>query len=163
MVTFESKITHESKSMPGVTFTVRRLNQIQRAKRDLALASTRIDQLARDWRAGTKGMKAGDTVTDPALLQLAADISLEDTVHSLPVVLRHGLVSIEGLSIDGAPATVEMLISDGPEDLITEIKEACQAAAGLSVEQTKNSQSPGDSSRQTDGTPNSTTADTAAA
>jgi hypothetical protein len=49
-----------------------------------------------------------------------------------------GLAELEGLSIDGQAATVELLIDKGPEELVDEIVSALQAEIGLSEEERKN-------------------------
>jgi hypothetical protein len=52
--------------------------------------------------------------------------------------LRWGLASIELLSTDGEPSTVESLIEKGPESLAREIVRAIKAECGLSNEERKN-------------------------
>ena len=49
-----------------------------------------------------------------------------------PEWVRWGVKSIEGLEIDGQPATVETLIQDGPRELYSLIAAEIQRAAGLS-------------------------------
>lgn len=53
-------------------------------------------------------------------------------------VIRAALVHIEGLSIGGAPATVESLLESGPEDLAYEIAEAIADESFLNEEERKN-------------------------
>ena len=52
--------------------------------------------------------------------------------------LRWGLAGVEGLSIDGGAATVELLIARGPETLAKEIVAAIQAECRLTEEERKN-------------------------
>ena len=52
--------------------------------------------------------------------------------------IEFGLASIEGLEIDGQPATPDLLIARGPEPLCREIVEAVKAECGLSAEERKN-------------------------
>jgi hypothetical protein len=52
--------------------------------------------------------------------------------------LRWGLVSIDGMELDGQPATPELVLESGPEDLCNEIVAAIQAECGLSQEERKN-------------------------
>lgn len=79
-----------------------------------------------------------------------------------PQALRAYLKGIEGLSIDGAPATVETFIADGPEDLADEAYMLIQKHGGLSDAERKNSPSPIISPAAEDGPANSTTAPRAA-
>jgi hypothetical protein len=164
MFTFESKITHDSAAFPGVKFTIRRLNQIQRAKRDLEIATkaSRLTELSEKWRASTKDTKAEESIT-PEQSRLLGDIQNEHAATAMPIIIRHGFLSMEGFEINGDSPTVEQIIESGPEQLVQEIFDACVAAAGLSEEQQKNSQSPGDSPRQTGGATELTTVATVAA
>jgi hypothetical protein len=49
-----------------------------------------------------------------------------------------GLQGVEGLELDGIPATPESLVSDGPEDLLREALTAIKAECGLSDDEIKN-------------------------
>ena len=53
--------------------------------------------------------------------------------------LEWGLRAVEGLEIDGRPATPQALIADGPEDLCQEIAAAIKGECGLSEDERKNS------------------------
>ncbi|MFL6546033.1 MAG: hypothetical protein ACJ8LM_12750 [Candidatus Udaeobacter sp.] len=52
--------------------------------------------------------------------------------------LEWGLAQIDGLTIDGNPAGVELLISKGPELLCDEIVAKIRAEIGLTEEERKN-------------------------
>jgi hypothetical protein len=52
--------------------------------------------------------------------------------------LRWALVNIEGLAIDGEPATAEQLLEKGPEKLTQEIVSAIKGLCGLSEAERKN-------------------------
>ena len=54
------------------------------------------------------------------------------------VYLNWGLAGIEGLSIDGMPATVNSLLHDGPEDLTREALSAIVGQVGLTDDERKN-------------------------
>jgi len=172
--------------MPGVKFTVRTLNKIQRAKRDYPVAEKVIEYseladeyfalLPKGWAevqaARVKLAKlraASEDERDDAEIALAAEAvrvieaSIVDTPksqtrrnvvdlqaqmvrdeHFKPAAIRASLVKIDGLEIDGKPATAELLLASTGADydeLIDEIYLACEAAAGLSADQQKNSQS----------------------
>jgi hypothetical protein len=74
-----------------------------------------------------------------------------------PVYIRWGIAKIEGLVIDGQEATIETLLSDGPDDLADEIFAQIEGRAELSASETKNSESPTTSSAA-DGTAMTATA-----
>ena len=52
--------------------------------------------------------------------------------------LQWGLLSIEGLIIDGEPATATRLLEKGPEDLTREVVCAIKEQCGLSEPERKN-------------------------
>jgi hypothetical protein len=52
--------------------------------------------------------------------------------------LKWGLLSVEGLEVDGEPATVEALLERGPEDLCDEIVQSIQAECRISEDEVKN-------------------------
>lgn len=140
MPTFEPTVDHASKSFDGVTFTVRVLNNIQRAKRDLALLPqkaelTRLTSRLDDLRKQDNF----DTVEE---LRLDAEIGLLTNIHIKPALISAGLISITGA--DGISNAAE-LIDHGPDDLIDEVYVACFMASGLTHYQQKNSSSQSDS------------------
>jgi hypothetical protein len=49
-----------------------------------------------------------------------------------------GLVSVEGLVVDGEPATPARLLASGPEDLVREALSLIKAECGLTEEEQKN-------------------------
>lgn len=173
MYSFASKKTHESTSCPGVKFTVRVLNEIQRARRDLALIDTRarINELRDKWsglmpapKPGAKPEDAPDDLGPHALeiVRLSEEAGMIERSVLLPAYIRASLISIEGLEIDGAAATVDTLIESGRDALLGEIYQACAEAAGLGADETKNSPSPGTSPEAEAGQESSTTAAAAA-
>jgi hypothetical protein len=143
------RTTHESKSIPGCTFVTRRLNSIQRAKRDAGIAehrreytrlTTELSALVRRYIGdGTpEERQAKLSALEPAktlemnALDDGARLVLDE--HIRPAVIRAALVSIEGA--DGI--TLESLFDEAPDELIEEIDAACNAASGLTAEQQKN-------------------------
>jgi len=136
-----SKITHESKTVEGVRFTVRVLNQIRKAVREEGLVQVRAQIRAKHDAI----RNAGDDVNQIATL--ADEAAILASKHVTPAYLRAGLISIEGLEIDDKPiTTVEDVLEFAPDELLDEILTACNDASGLSEEQQKNSQSPTTSS-----------------
>lgn len=148
MISIKSKNVIESKAVPGVRFTVRTLNKIQRAARDFPIASARahIADLLEEYFA-IKATPEADRTPGQVERLNAIDYREYSAVYDAQIVpanLRAGIVSIEGLEIDGAPATAQSLIDSGGADydaLITEMNDACEAASRLTPTETKNSQS----------------------
>jgi hypothetical protein len=66
----------------------------------------------------------------------AAAAEIESRAQAL--VVRAGLLEIEGLTIDGRKATSESLIERGPESLTREIAEAVAEESALSADERKN-------------------------
>lgn len=159
MYSFNSKETIESATYPGVKFTVRILNDIQRARRDAKLLDVRarINELQDRWAVAKD---KGDGAIE--LLKINDEAALLSQSQLKPAYIRAGLVSVEGIEIDGVPATVETLIESGPVELVNEIYDACVKASGLGAEETKNSQSPGTSPEAEAGQESNTTAPAAA-
>ena len=54
------------------------------------------------------------------------------------LIVRWGLVSIDGLHIDGEPAVVDTLIERGPEALTRELSERIRRECGLTDDERKN-------------------------
>ena len=75
--------------------------------------------------------KAGAKLDD----KLEASIASAE-VESLYVLW--GLLKIEGLTIDGADATPESLVANGPEDLVREVAALVRSQLGLSDVERKN-------------------------
>jgi hypothetical protein len=126
-MTYKSTFEVESTTSPGVTFRVRRVSFGRR----LELARTlhdRLEAIARLALTEDGPSRAAQTAL------LAAEI---DGVH-----LRWGVEAIDGLEIDGAPATVDSLIETGPEELVREILAAVRHETGLDEDERKNSEPP---------------------
>lgn len=94
--------------------------------------------------------------------QLGDEITIisEDKIN--PAYVRWGLHSIEGLTIDDTPATVESLIESGPRDLYNEILDAIKKESGLDERQQGESEPLTTSGAQVDGRKTSTSAEAAA-
>jgi hypothetical protein len=105
-----------------VTFTINRISFGRRM--DLTKRVREISQKAEFLEAGT-GLK--DKVEANVLAQ-----EIEE------MYLRWALVSVDGLRIDGEPATIEKVIEKGPDDLTREIVTAIKAQCGLSETERKN-------------------------
>jgi hypothetical protein len=76
-------------------------------------------------------LKAGEEPGD----QLEA-LRVEHEIAQL--FLQWGLVDIQGLTVDGAPATVSTLLGSGPEELVREALGTIVGQIGLTEEERKN-------------------------
>jgi hypothetical protein len=64
------------------------------------------------------------------------------------VYVSWGLAGVEGLEIDGRPATAELLLDAGPESLVSEALALIRREAGLSEEERKNFESHSTSAKE---------------
>lgn len=112
----------ESRAMPGVRMRIARISFSRRI--DLL---KRLRSLLPELEYRTAGEKDIDRAE-------AARLNLE--VQRLYV--EWGLLAVEGLTIDGTPATKESLLSHGPEQLCEEAAEAVRSRTFLSAEERKN-------------------------
>lgn len=119
---YESTVKHESKTHAGVSFTVRRMSLGRRME-----LARRIREMA----ARLEFLEAGQDPKDKVEAALAA-AGVER------VYLEWGLAEVQGLEIDGQPATPESLIEAGPEELCREIAAAVKAECGLTEAERKN-------------------------
>jgi hypothetical protein len=120
-VSYSSLLWHKSKTIEGVRFAIKRVSLAQRLQ---------LNQRVRELTLRHEFLKAG-----PAVDQLEAAWA-DLLVRKLYV--EWGLAGLEGLSIDGEAATVELLIDKGPEALLEEVVSAIQDEIGLSEEERKN-------------------------
>jgi hypothetical protein len=119
---YESVVVIRSKAMPAVTFVINRIS-----------FGRRMD-LSRRAREITKKAEFLDASSQ---LQDKIDASiLAQEVDAM--YLAWGLVSIEGLSIDGEAATGERLLERGPDEVTREIVGAIKEQCGLSDAERKN-------------------------
>lgn len=76
------------------------------------------------------------------LMDLFAKEQRLDQDEMQPALVRWGLAKIEGLEIDGSPATVDSLLDAGPLELFTEIAEKISRVMQLSAVEARNLSSP---------------------
>lgn len=112
---------HESASVPGVRYAVRRITLGQRI--------TLMEQ-ARELALRYEFLRAGDAAD-----QLEAGLS-DLLVRKL--YLEWGLARLEGLHLDGQQVTPLTCVERAPEELANEIAASIQAELGLSEEERKN-------------------------
>ena len=156
---FTTTVSQPSKVLSDVTLTVRRLSSVERAKRDLivVLDTVRIAELnellkalAEPWQ---KFNEKGEPIADsgpPMPLDVRVEYEKLDREMGAimnsalkPATVRAGFVSATGLLYDGKEATAELILANGPDDLINEVWALIEAHQRLSVEEKKTSQSSG--------------------
>lgn len=119
---FESATRFESETQRGTVFWIRKVSLAQRIE-----LLDRIGKVVRE----NEYLNAGSADD-----QLMAALN---SVKAARVLILWGLERIEGLAIDGQPATPELLVERGPEELCGEIAQALQHQLGLTEEERKNS------------------------
>jgi len=119
---YETTRTINSETCIGVTFSVHRMSFGRRME-----LTRRVRELSHRLEFSQAGADLKDKI-DAALL--AAEI---DRLY-----VEWGLVRIDGLELDDAPATPESLFESGPEQLCREAIAAVKAECGLSEEERKN-------------------------
>jgi|SRR5689334_8472358 hypothetical protein len=119
---YQTELTVTSKRYPDVTFTILRMSFGRR----LELVK-RVRDLSRQLEFFRAGAEAQERVESVAL---AGEI---DRLY-----LDWGLLRVNGLDLNGEPASTETLIASGPEELCREILAAIRNECGLSEQQRKN-------------------------
>jgi hypothetical protein len=145
MLTIQSKVSIDSEAAPGVTYVIRRLSKLQRAKRDIPVLAERVKftELYKEYQKLDEPKDAAVHETNaPRLAALDYEMGLLMDAHLKPAAIRAGLVSIEGFAVEGYAQAADAVIQCGDDSLIDEIWGHCEALAGLSGEQQKNSSSP---------------------
>jgi hypothetical protein len=167
-----SRKTIYSKAIEGVRFSVRRLNRVQRARRDRSIAEQREQYFAASnayfeamkkagFEIGPDGRWARKEGAPEPTLEMSNEIrSFGDQATMyfdefiVPASIRAGLISIENLACNGESITTADQLLDcesNADDLIHEVYLACEGGAGLSDEERKNSQSLTTSGAQVEG------------
>lgn len=119
---YRSAVVCDSRAVPGVRFTIRRMSLGRRIE---------LAQAIRDLAQQLEFHEAGNTAREQVeAASLSAQIDL--------VYLRWGVLSIAGVSIDGEEATPERLYQSGPEALLREIVDRIKNECGLSDDDRKN-------------------------
>lgn len=121
-MTYESTRTIDSKTIPGVRFTIHRMSFGRRLE---------LAQRVREAGRSLEFKQAGSSVAD----------SVEAAITSAElerICLDWGLRAVEGLMIDGEPADPKMLVDRGPEELTREIISEIRMESGLSPDERKN-------------------------
>jgi hypothetical protein len=119
---YDSTISIDSQAAPGVRFAIHRISFGRRME-----LSRRVREISRK----AEFLAAGNELHE----KIEANI-LAQEIDAM--YLEWGLVSVEGLTIDGEPATVARLLEKGPEDLTREMARAIKEQCGLSEPERKN-------------------------
>jgi hypothetical protein len=118
---FESLRWIQSKAIPRVRYAVRQPSLAQRIE-----LTKRLHDLTLRHEFLAKGNELDQ-------LEMAlADLLVQK------LFVEWGLGQLDGLDIDGAPATIESLIERGPEELVAEIAAEVRHECGLTDEERKN-------------------------
>jgi hypothetical protein len=120
--TYRSTLRIPSKSMPGVTFEIKRVSFGRRM--ELARSIREISQRAQYFEAGGELKEK----IEASLLRQEIEATY----------LRWALVRVDGLTIDGEPVSADRLVEKGPEGLAREIVEAIKMQCGLTDDERKN-------------------------
>src|SRR6202044_2341976 len=103
-------------------------------------------------RCTVEGCACRKPVIDPADLERIQELDVKQLTLIVndfsPIYARWGIKTIEGLEIDGQPATVDTLLSDGPEPLVNEVVNEIIRLTRMSAEETLAFKSPSTSDAQ---------------
>ena len=119
---YESEIVFNSEVSPGVRVRIARMSYGRR----LSL----LEQV-RELIQQREFHEAGKSLSDQ--VQSARQSILIDKCY-----WRWGLLSVEGIQLDGKDATPESLWETGPEPLVAEVLQRLKRETGLSEEERKN-------------------------
>jgi hypothetical protein len=122
LATYRSTVRIQSKAMAGVTFEIKRVSFGRRME-----LARRVREISR--RA--EYLEAGRELHE----RIEASL-LKQEIES--IYLHWALVRVDGLTIDGEPATAERLVEKGPEGLTHEIVGAIKLQCGLGEDERKN-------------------------
>jgi hypothetical protein len=155
---YNPELQFESKIIPGVRATIKRLSATLRADVEIEIAD--IQQRIRDLTfeyaehlddpgeidEDDKVVRAGDAPLvrkQKALRRQAIAAQIEALGKAArPVYVRRSIQKIDGCTIKGQPVTPINLVEDGPPELVDEIYEYISERNGLTPEEMGNSESP---------------------
>ena len=121
-MTYETSTKVESRLAPGVVYRLARMSFGRRIE-----LSRRLLELAQR----VQFLEAGETTKE----QMQARVLGQEIDR---IYLQWGLQAIDGLELDGEPASVETFLTTGPEGLCREALAAVKAECGLSESERKN-------------------------
>jgi hypothetical protein len=121
-VHYDSVVSIDSKAAPGVRFAIYRISFGRRME-----LSRRVREISRK----AEFLEAGTELHE----KIEANI-LAQEIDAM--YLQWGLVKIDGLVIDGEPASAVQLLEKGPENLAREVVGAIKEQCGLTEAERKN-------------------------
>jgi hypothetical protein len=121
-VHYDSVVSIDSRAAPGVRFVIHRISFGRRME-----LSRRVREISRK----AEFLQASTELHE----KIEANI-LAQEIDAM--YLQWGLVSVDGLIIDGEPASAVHLLEKGPEDLAREVVSAIREQCGLSEAERKN-------------------------
>lgn len=133
---FSKTFTKASEIRDGVVYTCRRLTLGERAKLEMEVMRESAPFLRERERLQGEGASEAELKRHKYLTCLAAEV---------PATLRAGLAGVEGLMLDGKPATVSSFLSsaDSPLDLVEEAFAIALTGIRMTAEELGNWLSPG--------------------
>jgi hypothetical protein len=134
--------TIHSKLYPDVSYTIRSLSEGRRQQLAASIAehTYRIYELGAEADALLPEDKDAQ-LQGPTLYKRAAlleKITAIDSQFVRPEWVRIYVKEIQGLEIDGEPATIESFLAEAPTEMFNEAVDLIKAQASLSNEETKN-------------------------
>lgn len=170
---YESTITKQSESCPGVSFTFRKMSEGTRIalRRQLAEAFGRLRDLAQEREEFNASLaeRTGKPFNEITVGDLSAaerrrlaeieerqGLIQDGEIH--PAYYDAGFVRVEGLQIDGADPDGALLRAAGPPELVREITDAIVAESALLAAERENFESPTTSGAPVAGPTNDTSA-----
>ncbi len=175
MISLVSKLTLESKVLPGAVVHLKKFNVQQRAQITLQLAEYRakLNDVYRrmietipilnetdETGAVTKPGDPADVIERKSLQRagLHNEIAAITDAYIKPALLRHYIVGVEGVEIDGEPLTAETVVTKAPPEFGDEIYSFIEEHNGLPPFAGSSSASPSHSPTAEDGSSPITTA-----
>ena len=137
-----TNITLQSKLFPDVSYAVRTLSEGRRQKLTASIADATYEMYELVGKANAM------LPTDEALSMSQEEIwkrkGLIDKIDDLsnrvisPAWINTYVTKINGLDIDGVPATLESFLSDAPSTMFSELAELIKGQVDLGTEEIKN-------------------------
>jgi hypothetical protein len=160
-VKYTSTVDVKDERFPDVVVKLRKVSAGKRDEMRLAICKhleelSEIIQEAEEFREGADDNSASAAKIQWYNARISSVSARVDHVRARALVK-----SIDGLEIDGAPATIDSLIDSGDEDLFEVVSRAVKHEMGLDRDEQKNSPRPTTSQVVEDGPTNPTSAETA--
>lgn len=161
MVKYSSTREFRSVLYPGVVARLNRMSDARRQQllRTIAPSKEKEREFARKFRElDTKRVPAFNDDNSPKMnretgeqireftnkedeqemMYLLDDLTTFKQTEVYPAYLRWGVASLEGLEIDGEPATVDSLLELGPPELVEEILAAIEGRSEITADAAQN-------------------------